>query len=116
MQCAELGVVSSRLDPSDCPFRFGDRAAVKEAIDALLARRGTLGEFLAFGSRRATERIEGEVPAFAPHVKGLELPGYDPRSLHTMALGLAGRTRGADHPVFGFDCTQDSIASTGPGG
>ena len=34
---------------------------------------------------------------FAPHVKGLELPGYDPRSLHTMALGLAVGTRGADH-------------------
>ncbi len=31
------------------------------------------------------------------HVKGLELPGYDPRSLQTMALGLAVNTRGADH-------------------
>ena len=30
-------------------------------------------------------------------MKGLELPGYDPRSLHTMALGLAVGTRGADH-------------------
>ena len=39
----------------------------------------------------------GDAPAFAPHVKGLELPGYDPRSLHTMALGLAVGTRGADH-------------------
>src|SRR5256885_3145595 len=26
---------------------------------------------------------------WAMHVKGLELPGYDPRSLKTMALGLA---------------------------
>lgn len=116
MQCAENGLVSARLEPSDRPFRFGHRAAVKEAVDALLARLGTLGEFLALGSRRAAERIDGEAPAFAPHVKSLELPGYDPRSLQTMALGLAGRTRGADHPVFGFDCTQDSIASTGPGG
>ena len=30
-------------------------------------------------------------------VKGLELPGYDPRALHAMALGLAVGTRGADH-------------------
>jgi aldehyde:ferredoxin oxidoreductase len=29
------------------------------------------------------------------HVKGLELPGYDPRRLPTMALGLAGGARGA---------------------
>jgi aldehyde:ferredoxin oxidoreductase len=31
------------------------------------------------------------------HVKGLELPGYDPRSLKTMALGLAVSPRGACH-------------------
>ena len=68
-----------------------------EAIDALVERRGNLGELLALGSRRAAERIGGEAPDFAPHVKGLELPGYDPRSLHTMALGLAVGTRGADH-------------------
>jgi aldehyde:ferredoxin oxidoreductase len=30
-------------------------------------------------------------------VKGLEIPGYDPRGLQTMALGFAVGTRGADH-------------------
>jgi aldehyde:ferredoxin oxidoreductase len=97
MQCTERGWVGDRLEPSGRPLRFGDGTAVREAIDALVARRGSLGELLALGSRRAAERIGGEAPAFAPHVKGLELPGYDPRSLHTMALGLAVGTRGADH-------------------
>src|SRR5262249_1873281 len=68
-----------------------------EAIEALMHRRGSLGELLALGSRRAARRIGGEAPDIAPHVKGLELPGYDPRGLHTMALGLAVGTRGADH-------------------
>ena len=31
------------------------------------------------------------------HGKGLEMPGYEPRSLKTMALGLAVSTRGACH-------------------
>jgi aldehyde:ferredoxin oxidoreductase len=31
------------------------------------------------------------------HVKGLELPGYEPRSLKTMALGLTVSPRGACH-------------------
>ena len=31
------------------------------------------------------------------HVKGLELPGYEPRSLKSMALGLAVSPRGACH-------------------
>ena len=35
--------------------------------------------------------------AFAPQVKGLEIPGYDPRGLQTMALGFAVGSRGADH-------------------
>jgi aldehyde:ferredoxin oxidoreductase len=41
--------------------------------------------------------IGGDAPDFAPHVKGLELPGYEPRALQTMALGFAVGSRGADH-------------------
>ena len=33
----------------------------------------------------------------ACHVKGLELPGYEPRALKAMAVGLAVGARGADH-------------------
>src|SRR5262249_29146429 len=49
------------------------------------------------GSRRAAQRVGGGSDAFAPHVKGLEMPGYEPRTLHAMALGLAVNARGADH-------------------
>lgn len=97
MECAERGLIDGRLEGSGRPLRFGDPAAVIEAIQALTNRAGTLGELLALGSRAAAERIGGEAPSFAPHVKGLELPGYDPRGLHAMALGLAVGTRGADH-------------------
>src|SRR5690606_5873653 len=52
---------------------------------------------------------------FAPHVKGLEIPGYDPRALQTMALGFAVGTRGADHNRSGayqadFSETIDRLA------
>ena len=30
-------------------------------------------------------------------MKGLEIPGYEPRGLQTMALGFAVGARGADH-------------------
>ncbi|MGH2670105.1 MAG: aldehyde ferredoxin oxidoreductase C-terminal domain-containing protein, partial [bacterium] len=36
-------------------------------------------------------------PELAMHVKGMEIPGYDPRALQAMALGFAVGTRGADH-------------------
>jgi aldehyde:ferredoxin oxidoreductase len=59
--------------------------------------REKLGNLLAEGTRRAAAAIGGEAADFAPHVKGLELPGYEPRALQTIALGFAVGTRGADH-------------------
>ena len=90
MECVERGLI-------DAPWlRFGDGAALLRALDLIGARSG-LGELLAQGSRRAAEVVgEGSI-AFAPQVKGLELPGYEPRTLQAMALGLAVNSRGADH-------------------
>jgi aldehyde:ferredoxin oxidoreductase len=98
MDCVERGWIDGRLGPSGRGrvLRFGDGAAVLDAIAAIVGREG-LGGLLALGSRRAAERIGGSAPDLAPHVKGMELPGYDPRGLQTMALGLAVGTRGADH-------------------
>jgi aldehyde:ferredoxin oxidoreductase len=62
-----------------------------------MALRQGRGDLLAEGTRRAAEVIGGEAADFAPHVKGLELPGYEPRALQTMALGFAVGSRGADH-------------------
>jgi aldehyde:ferredoxin oxidoreductase len=96
MECVERGWVDGRLR-SGRELRFGDGAAVVEAVADLTDRAGRLGTLLAMGSRRAAEEIGGEAPALAPHVKGMELPGYHPARLHAMALGLAVGTRGADH-------------------
>jgi aldehyde:ferredoxin oxidoreductase len=96
MDCVERGWIDGRIDGSGRHLRFGDGTAVRAAIEALVERRG-LGALVALGSRRAAEHIGGAAPDLAPHVKGLELPGYDPRALQTMALGLAVGTRGADH-------------------
>lgn len=98
MDCLKRGIIpesEARL-PSGRSLRFGDGAAVIEAIEALTRREG-IGAWLALGSRRAAERVGGAATARAMHVKGLEIPGYDPRRLQTMALGFAVGTRGADH-------------------
>jgi aldehyde:ferredoxin oxidoreductase len=75
-------------------LRFGDAAALHRAIELIGTRQG-LGDALAEGSRIASARLGYE--NLAMHVKGLELPGYEPRTLHAMALGLAVNSRGADH-------------------
>lgn len=90
MECAERGLI-------DAPWlRFGDAGALLRALDEIGA--GTpLGVLLAEGSRRAARLVGGESGSFAAHVKGLEMPGYEPRTMHSMALGLAVNARGADH-------------------
>jgi aldehyde:ferredoxin oxidoreductase len=90
MECVERGL----LDEPWLTFGSGD--AVLKAIDLIGAREG-LGQLLAEGSRRAADTIGQGSIAFAPQVKGLEIPGYEPRGLQTMALGFAVGARGADH-------------------
>jgi aldehyde:ferredoxin oxidoreductase len=77
-------------------LRFGNREGVLAAIRAIATREG-VGGLLAEGSRRASRDIGRNSSDWAMHVKGLELPGYDPRTLKTMALGLAVSPRGACH-------------------
>jgi aldehyde:ferredoxin oxidoreductase len=101
MECAEKGLlkkcgmqnaeggISDRL-------QFGNAEAMLSLIDRIGRREG-LGDLLAEGTRQAAAAIGGEAPNFAPHVKGMEIPGYEPRALQTMALGFAVGSRGADH-------------------
>ena len=91
MECSERGLLAEGE-----PLRFGQAHAVLSLIPAIAERRG-LGALLAKGSRRAAIEIGNDSEYWAMHVKGLELPGYEPRSLKSMALGLAVSPRGACH-------------------
>ena len=90
MECVERGLLDEAW------LTFGSGQAVLKAID-LIGRREGIGQLLAEGSRRAALAIGHGSIAFAPQVKGLEIPGYEPRALQTMALGFAVGARGADH-------------------
>lgn len=88
----------------DAPWlRFGDGSAVLRALGEIVD--GTeLGALLAQGSRAAAHTVGHDSLDWAPQVKGLEMPGYEPRTMQSMALGLAVNARGADHNRSGaFD-------------
>ena len=95
MECFENGLLTAE-DADGIDLRFGDGRAVLAALQ-MTAHRTSLGSLLAEGSRRAAETIGNGSQNWAMHVKGLEMPGYEPRSLKTMALALAVSTRGACH-------------------
>jgi aldehyde:ferredoxin oxidoreductase len=99
VETAERGLFSSAdLDSADLDaLRAGDGAALLRLLPEIACRATPLGDLLADGSREAARRTGGGSEYWAMHVKGLELPGYDPRAVKTLALGLAVGSRGACH-------------------
>ena len=96
MECFERGVLSSdEVDGLD--LRFGNADAMLKCLEYIANRNGNLGNTLAEGTRIASRELGRGSADWAMHVKGLEMPGYEPRSLKTMALALAVSTRGACH-------------------
>jgi aldehyde:ferredoxin oxidoreductase len=89
MECSEKGLIDQQLN-------FGDGPALLKTLRQI-AERESFGDLLAEGSRLAAHSIGQGSIDFAPQIKGLEIPGYEPRALQTMALGFAVNTRGADH-------------------
>ena len=91
MECAEKGFLHAPW------LRFGDGRALLKALELIIISGEEIGQLLAKGSRQMAMEIGQDTIHFAPQVKGLELPGYDPRGLQMMALGFAVGARGADH-------------------
>jgi aldehyde:ferredoxin oxidoreductase len=96
MDCYEHGVITKeQTDGID--LRFGNAEALIAIIHKIGKREGWLGNALAEGTAKAAEIIGGDAWKYACHIKGLELPGYDLRTLKTAALGFSVSFRGACH-------------------
>ena len=96
MECFERGILTL-ADTDGLDLRFGNADALLPCLEAIAARSGNLGRLLSEGTMVAADTVGQGSDAWAMHVKGLEMPGYEPRSLQTMALALAVSTRGACH-------------------
>ena len=95
MECFEKGVLGLE-DTDGLDLSFGNGPAMVEMVERIAQRQG-LGDLLAEGTRLASRKLGGGSDHWAIHAKGMELPGYEPRSLKTMALGFAVGTRGGCH-------------------
>ncbi len=94
MECFEKGLISKK-ETGGLELSFGNGDALLEAIH-LMAKREGIGRLLSEGVKIASEKIGGS-SAFAMHVKGLELPGYDPRGMKGQSLTYALSDRGGCH-------------------
>jgi aldehyde:ferredoxin oxidoreductase len=78
------------------PLNWGDAEGTLRLINMIAYREG-FGDLLAEGTARASEKIGREAAKFAMHVKKMEIPRQEPRTLKAFALGHAVSNRGADH-------------------
>ncbi len=80
-------------------IKFGKKDNISDVLKAIAERKG-LGNDLAEGVRFLSGKYGGE--DFAAHVKGLEIPAYEPRGSVGHALGYATASRGACHLDGGY--------------
>jgi aldehyde:ferredoxin oxidoreductase len=114
MECFEEGLIS-REEADGLELRFGNAAAMLALVEKI-ARREGIGDLLAEGSARASERIGRGSERFAIHVKGQELPMHEPRGKPAVGLGYAISDVGADHLMVahdpGFQMKESAVLKT----
>jgi len=94
MELYEKGLISK--EETGLPLEWGNAESTLELIRMIAHRKG-FGDVLAEGTARASERIGGQASRFAMHVKRMEIPRQESRTLKAFGLGHAVSNRGADH-------------------
>jgi aldehyde:ferredoxin oxidoreductase len=89
------GMIST-ADTDGLKLTWGNKDAIFLIIEKIGKREG-FGRLLGEGVKRAAEQIGAGAEAFAMHIKGLELPGYEPRGVKGYALSMATSNIGGSH-------------------
>jgi len=95
MECYEKGILKKK-QVDDLDLRFGNYEAEIQILRKMALREG-IGDLLAEGVKRASEKVGKGSEHFAMHNKGLELPGFDIRGLKACGLGFNTSPRGGCH-------------------
>lgn len=83
----------------DNGLKFSETEGISALFEDIAYRRG-IGDELALGSRRLSEKYGGK--DFAIHAKGMELAAYEPRKAVGLGLGYATSNRGGCHLNGGY--------------
>jgi len=106
----EKGILSKE-DTDGLDLSYGNHATMIALIKKIALREG-IGNILAEGTMRAATIIGKGAEAYAIHVKGLELPAYDPRGTKAMGYNYATASIGASH-CYGY-ARQDVFGAIQP--
>jgi len=91
----QRGIITTK-DTDGLALAWGDHGAMVKLVEKIGNREG-FGKLLGEGTKRAAEQIGKGAEDYAMHVKGLELPAYEPRAVKGYGLILATANIGASH-------------------
>jgi aldehyde:ferredoxin oxidoreductase len=94
MECVDKSVLTKKDIGFD--LKWGDPEGILKLIPMIALREG-IGDMLAEGVKKVSEKIGKGSQEWGMHVKGLEIPMHDPRGKKGVGLGYATTTKGADH-------------------
>jgi aldehyde:ferredoxin oxidoreductase len=94
MECVEKGILKE--SEIGFPLHFGNDDGMMKAVHRIGRREGP-GLLWGEGVRRIAKELGQGTETFAMHVKGLEMPAYDPRGSTGIALAYATSDRGGCH-------------------
>jgi len=95
MECYENRILT-KDDTGGIELKFGNADAMVKMAE-MIARREGLGDVLAEGVARASQKIGKGSEKYAMHVKGQELPMHEPRGKRSLALAYSTSPTGAEH-------------------
>ena len=96
MDCYARGILTKE-DCEGIPLEWGNYNAVLTLIPKIAERQGYLGDLLAEGEKRAPRKLGRGSEKFMYHIKGLSVPGTDPRADKVFGFSYYTAPRGADH-------------------
>ena len=95
MECQEKGLIHPK-DLDGLSISWGEEEKIRQVVDMIAFRRG-VGDELAKGAKKMSERFNEEAQKLVMHVKGLDIICGDPRGIKAYGLTYAIASRGADH-------------------
>ena len=98
MECNERGLGVDKIPI----IKWGDVEGILKVINDIAYRRGKAA-ILAEGVKRASEIVGEGTEEYAMHVKSVEIPAQEPRTVKMFGLGHATSNRGADH-LYALPC------------
>ncbi|MEW5691758.1 MAG: aldehyde ferredoxin oxidoreductase family protein [Candidatus Hydrogenedentota bacterium] len=94
IEAFERGIITEK-ETGGLKLEWGGKSVVE--LVKMIGKREHIGDILALGVRRAALTIGKNAQELAVEVKGLEIPGHDPRAHVGMSLNYATAVRGGCH-------------------